>query len=157
MGKMIDSKFHGVLSDRLARAYQDSFYKRMKDAGAYSGSTLQEAREIHHSITSATIHPELEPIKNFMSNGSRIWQNFINPVNQTLRAVQEAPNFAWAYKTGRGATKTKRPTIKNRPMSDAEIAMRMNDYTGDPSTRGFIWTQNQGKRELLNYHHPSEI
>ena len=42
-------------------------------------------------------------------------------------------------------------------MSDAEIAMRMNDYTGDPSTRGFIWTQNQGKRQLLNYHSPNEL
>ena len=44
-------------------------------------------------------------------------------------------------------------------MSDAEIAARMRNYTGDPSTRGFIYSKDQfsGKPELLNYSGPGKM
>jgi hypothetical protein len=169
LGQLIDPKYHNLISRTMQKAYDDSFYKRMKDAGAYSGTTLQQDRVIHSNITAARLrntNPQLAPIHEFMEKVSDHWMKFAwNPTkatfhaaNEVLRAVQEAPNYAWAYKVGKTATDTDRPTIHGRAMSDAELAARMRNYTGDPSTRGFIYSTNPKtrKQELLNYQGPGE-
>jgi Transglycosylase SLT domain len=160
LGQMIDPRYHNIISRTFEHAYNNSFYKRMKDAGAYNGATLEQARDTHNAIMQAKIdgsNPDVAPMMDYLARASRHWQRFIQPLNEGLRAVQEAPNFAWAYKAGKGG----RPTIEKngfrREMSDAELAMRMRDYTGDPSTKGFIWTKDLGGNpELLRYSGPGQ-
>src|SRR4029079_2678144 len=173
LGQLIDPRHHNLMSRAMEKAYNDSFYKRMLDNGAYSGTTLQQDRVIHTNITAAKLrntNPQMAPVHEYMEKVSDIWMKFAwNPVkatghaaNEVLRSVQEAPNFAWAYKVGKTATDTERPTIRiggrERPMSDAELSARMRNYTGDPSTRGFIYSTNPktNKQELLGYQGPGE-
>ena len=171
LGQLIDPAHHNIMSRAMEKAYTDSFYKRMLDAGAYSGTTLQQDRVIHSNVTQAMLNnpnPQMGPIFNLMNSSFGHWMKFAwggvestgrgvknvaKAANETLRAVQEAPNFAWAYKVGKFADDNKRPTINGRAMSDAELAARMRNYTGDPSTRGFIYSENQqtGKQETLRY------
>jgi hypothetical protein len=169
----MDTKYVDLMARTLQKAYNDSFYKRMKDAGAYSGETLQQAKETHDTITAQGLqntNPQMQPVHNFMTNSSEMWQRFIatptkavgkgfkalgRGIDEGLRDIQELPNYAWAYKVGKNATDTARPTITkggtSRPMSDAEIAARMRNYTGDPSTRGYLYeTGPGGKRQMLN-------
>ena len=171
LGQLIDPAHHNIMSRAMEKAYQDSFYKRMLDAGAYSGTTLQQDRVIHSNVTQAMLNnpnPQMGPIFNLMNSSFGSWMKFAwggvesagrgvknlgKATNESLRAVQEAPNFAWAYKVGKTADDIQRPTINGRAMSDAELAARMRNYTGDPSTRGFIYSENQqtGKQETLRY------
>jgi hypothetical protein len=171
LGQLIDPAHHNMMSRTMEKAYNDSFYKRMLDAGAYSGTTLQQDRVIHSNVTQAMLNnpnPQMSPIFNLMNNSFGSWMKFAwggvestgrgvknvgKAANETLRAVQEAPNFAWAYKVGKTADDVHRPTINGRAMSDAELAARMRNYTGDPSTRGFIYSENQqtGKQETLRF------
>jgi hypothetical protein len=164
LAQLIDPKYHNLMSRAMEKAYNDSHYKLMLDSGAFSGTTLQQDRVIHSNITKAKLrntNPQMAPIYEYMEKASDAWLKFAwNPVkatahaaNETLRAVQEAPNFAWSRKVARGATDTERPTVDGRPMSNSELAMRMRNYTGDPSTRGFIYSKNPitGKTETLNF------
>jgi hypothetical protein len=155
---MIDPKYHNLLSRVMKKAYDDSFYKVMKEHGAYSGQTLQHAKEIYDSVTQQRLtnkNAAMNPIHDYMQKAQHGWMQFIRPIkavghvaNESLRAVQEAPNYAWAYKVGKGSTDTKRPTINGRPMSNAELAARMRNYTGDPSTRGYIYTGGSREKTL---------
>ena len=171
LGKLIDPAHHNIMSRAMEKAYQDSFYKRMLDNGAYSGTTLQQDRVIHSNVTKAMLDnpdPKMGPIYDLMNSSFGHWMKFAwggveatgrgvknvgKAANESLRAVQEAPNFGWAYKVGKTADELNRPTVNGRKMSDAELAARMRNYTGDPSTRGFIYSENQqtGKQETLRY------
>jgi hypothetical protein len=167
IGQMVDAKFHGLLGRTFEKAYNDSIYKRLQDAGAYNPETFQQAKEIHSTVTQqrlANTNAQMNPVHKFMENGADAWLKWAwrplkavayTPLNETLRAIQEAPNYAWAHKTLKGSDATNRPTIKGRQMSDAEVAARMRDYTGDPATRGFIFsTDLYGKKEQLRFLDP---
>ena len=79
LGRTIDPKFHNIISRTMEKAYNDSFYKRMLDAGAYSGTTLQQDRMIHTNITNARIanqNPHMDMVHRFMENSSHAWSKF---------------------------------------------------------------------------------
>lgn len=171
-GNALPGNSANVMAKAMMKAYNDSAYKTLKDAGAYGnfGTTLQQGQELRSKVTLAkqrNTRADMNPVYVMMENAMNGFGRYVgapvragraikgayNVVGEGLRAVQEGANMGWAMKVMRGADDINRPTINGRPMSNAEVAARMRNYTGDPSTRGFIY-DNNGK--LLRFSDPNK-
>jgi hypothetical protein len=152
LGKTLTFGQADLIGRSFEKWYMDSFYRRMEVAGAFSGDSIMEGKEVFKSISNAkrmygsnpTMNPVVEYMQNATDNVKRFTWNpaknaFYTPLNEFLNIVQEGPAYGWARKVGKGADDVNRPTQHGRPLSDAELAAQMRNYTGDPSTRGYIY------------------
>jgi len=160
LGNILTAGQADLIGRSFEKWYMDSFYRRMEVAGAFSGDSVMEGKEIYKSISQARQtyggNPHMNPVLAYMENAignvkkftwDPVKNNVYAPLTGFLTNVQEAPAYGWARKVSKGSDDTNRPTIQGRPMSDAELAAHFRNYTGDPSTRGYIY-QKDGKTPL---------
>jgi hypothetical protein len=143
-----------LIARTLEKAYMDSFYRRMAVAGLFNADPIMEGKETFRSIAqNRQVHgrnPHANPIIDYMEKaigiGKKLTYDPINnklykPLNGLLTEVQQSPAFGWGYKVGKTADDQNRPTVGGRPISDAELAQMIKNYTGDPSIRGYHKTK----------------
>jgi len=161
LGQIIDPKYHNLLSRTMNNAYYNSFYHRMKVAGAFGPDSMNYlATETASHITRAqaqTNHPMARAVLDQLLYSDRMWAKFLRGVpssvthtlqaaNKVKEAATEAGAYGWAYKAhgmGKGAK------VNGRLISDAEMAAMMRDYTGDPMIKGNPWTTTEGGGSAL--------
>lgn len=109
-----------ALSNRLAQAYDNSFYAMMEHAGSHHGSFLQYQTNVDNALTQA--------IKNVTPGFAK---DFLSGYKKLLNSIHNSAAFDFAQKN----------YYSGRVTSLPKIAQLARNLTGDPTVGGAFFTK----------------